>query len=1331
MARAERPLDDEDSPLGHFAADLRRLRVKAGSPPYREVSRRAHYSPAALSDAASGRGLPSVAVTLAYVAACGGDVVEWERRWHALAGELADAAPAGESAGGATEKAPYVGLAVFQPDDADRFFGREDLIADLTKRVSEQRFVVVIGPSGSGKSSVLRAGLVHRVRSEGFAGTARARVVTFSPGTHPLDECAAHVAALIGLPPGAVHAELRTDPRSLHLMALQAMVGQPPGTDLLLVVDQFEEVFTVCEDAEERAQFLRLLRTTADAPNSRTRIVVGVRADFYGHCAQYPELLAALRSAQVPVGPMSTGELRSAVTRPALTAGLRVENGLVAQVIADATGYPGVLPMVSHALLETWRRRRGTTLTLAGYTEVGGVTQAVARTAEQAYTALSQGQQRWARQLFIRLVALGDGTEDTKRRLSRGELELTDLDHTTVVEVLAKARLLVLDRDSVEIAHESLIRCWPRLREWLNTDRDGARVHRQLTDAANGWESLHRDPGALYRGSRLAQADQWMRSGGADALTSREREFLLASLAVRTAEQTMDRRRTRRLRQLLAVLAVLLVVAVGATGYASSAQHAAIDQRDQATARNALDQAVALNTTNSALALQLGLAAYRVAPLATTRGTLFGMLAAPFATPLTVPGRQIESTAFDPNGQVMATADLSSLPAKFDVRLWSAADASHVAELTSLTGLPGPTVQLAFSPDGHLLATGGVDSAGRSVVRLWDVTDPRHPSGIVSVTGPGGSMTSLAFSPDGRTLAIAQTVGAIDAGSAARPTFDNELALWDIADPRQPRELTTLPGSSGEPPVAAFGPVGHLLATSGIAGPGRQGAADGVRLWDVGDPRHPQLIAALAGATAAVYGLAFRPDGQVLAVSDLVSVSPVSTVVNRNEVRLWDVGDPRAPVAAAVLTGTATVAHQAAAFSSDDRTLATIAGDRSIRLWDIADPGSPGELATLGGSGQTLDSLAFSPNGHTLADNEMGSVRLADVGEYTIPFRTGSPASAVAIRPDGRVLAVGYDGTVDLWDSTDPYRRRLIASLSIADPQAYIGSVRFSPDGRVLAVGNAQAFGEMVTFWDVADPRDPRELTTSASAVITMRALDFSPGNDLLAVVSIGGPIQLWDLTNPGMPRQLASFAAPGAGNEALAFVANAHTVAVAGVDGAVQLWDVGDPRHPRALGSPVRSGSAVSVLARSLDGRMMAVGGADGTVTSWDVSDPRHPRRLATVTGSAGAVSSLAFRPDGQVVAAGGTDGTVTLWDVSDPPHPRQFASFAGFTGDFVNSLALSPGNDTLTVGGGDYPQLLETDVGQATSRICALATPTITVAEWNQYLPGIHYQPPCAGTP
>lgn len=562
MPRAERPLDDGDSPLLRFAADLRRLRNEAGSPAYRELSRRAHYSATALSDAAGGRRLPSLPVTLAYVAACGGNTTVWERRWRALAAELADPAPRVDAA-----DTPYVGLAMFQQEDAGRFFGRERLVVELAERVTAQRFVVVVGPSGSGKSSLLRAGLVHHATNNGRRGP----IVVMTPGPHPLEECAASLATLVAGTPTAVHRALRADPRGLHRIVLQAA---PAGGEVLVVVDQFEETFTLCRDQDERERFLTVLTTAAQAPNSRTRIVLGLRADFYAHCTHHPELVKALRDGQVLVGPMTTEELRAAITRPALHAGCRVENALVSRIVADATGRPGVLPLVSHALLETWRRRRGTTLTLAGYDAAGGITQSIARTAEAIHTAFTEAQQRWARQLFVRLVTLGEGTEDTRRRLDRSEVDLAEPFHAMVVERLADARLITLDHDSIEITHEALIRSWPRLHTWLTDDRDGLRVHRRLTEAANTWEALGRDPSALYRGTSLAQADQWA-AGGVGILSTREKDFLLASRAAQDHDNAVTRRGTRRVRQLLVLLTVLivlltvlLVLLTVATGYA-------------------------------------------------------------------------------------------------------------------------------------------------------------------------------------------------------------------------------------------------------------------------------------------------------------------------------------------------------------------------------------------------------------------------------------------------------------------------------------------------------------------------------------------------------------------------------------------------------------------------------------------------------------------------------------------------------------------------------------------------------------------------------------------
>ncbi|NUW33063.1 helix-turn-helix domain-containing protein [Nonomuraea sp. SMC257] len=422
MPRPERPLDAGDSPLLRFAADLRALRRKAGDPTYRRLARLAHYSAATLSEAAAGRRLPTLAVTLAYVRACGGDEAEWEERWRRISEE-----PAGPAPGGDDGASPYVGLASFQAEDAARFFGRERVTGELLRRVAEQRIVMVFGASGAGKSSLLRAGLLAALRqpgrpsdatsahaasavrepgrpsgatsgdaTSGDATSARAgdrlwRALLFTPGAHPLEECAIHLARLSGGTPGPLRDELAAEPRALHRLARQLLGDEPPGPELVVIVDQFEEVFTLCHDEAERARFVDLLLTAARAGGSRCRLVLGVRADFYAHCTSHPALLEALREAHLPLGPMTADELRQAVVQPAARAGHIVEGALASRIVADAAGQPGALPLVSHALLETWHRRRGTTLTLAGYEAAGGLSQAVARTAEDAYTALDPG----------------------------------------------------------------------------------------------------------------------------------------------------------------------------------------------------------------------------------------------------------------------------------------------------------------------------------------------------------------------------------------------------------------------------------------------------------------------------------------------------------------------------------------------------------------------------------------------------------------------------------------------------------------------------------------------------------------------------------------------------------------------------------------------------------------------------------------------------------------------------------------------------------------------------------------------------------------------------
>ncbi|MPZ83743.1 MAG: hypothetical protein GEV28_26460 [Actinophytocola sp.] len=940
MPRGERPLGPGDDALVRFAGDLRRVRDRAGSPTYRELAARAHYSAAALSEAAGGRKLPSLAVTVAYVAACGGDAAEWEARWREAAAELADE-PAEEDSG----ESPYVGLAAFQPADADRFFGRGRLVDELVSRVRESRFLGVFGPSGYGKSSVIRAGLVARLGS--------APVVVLTPGAHPLEECAVRIGALIGESAATLRAEFAADPANLHLRVSQAMVDRD---DLVLVIDQFEEVFTLCRDEDERAWLIRALVTAASADHSRTRVVLGVRADFYGHCARHPELVAALRDNQVLVGPMDEAELRDVVVKPAERVGLRVETALVTRIIANTASQPGALPLLSHVLLETWRRRRGTTLTLAGYEAAGGLQHALAHTAEDTVAALEPRQQTVAKQVFLRLCALGDGTEDAKRRVRREEL--ADLPGAAdVLDRLARARLVTLDRDNVELAHEALIRHWPRLREWLAEDREGLRTHRQLTEAAQAWESLLRDPGALYRGARLARAQDWS-AGGGFSLSPLEREFLYASRSAQEAEHAAERLRTRRYRRLVALLMVLLVIATATTVYAVQAQHAAGEQRNASIAQSVITQATVLSRTDPALAAQLALSAYRLAPTPDNGDNLMRIVAA-------TTERQAAFVGFEPDGRLwglrigdtaLTIKDITEEESELDGPAPPAGQ--PLAAVATTTG--SDTVQrasvdaMAFSADARTVAV----VTDLRHIQAWDVDALPSTVPLASFVAPPGacapSCPGLAVHPGGRIIAASST---------------RQVTLWQLGTSDGATQLGKIDKTGGGFRAVEFSPDGTLLATA---------QNDGyIVLWDVRVPRAPVRLGAVATgkATYSVYGswVAFSPDSRLIV-----------TPGRENRTTVFDISDPHRPQALVTLGG-----HDrpvsAVALSPDGELLATASADHTTGLWDLTNPRAPRRIGTLRADLGIPHRVWFGPDGHTVATGGGGELLLweTDIARLT------------------------------------------------------------------------------------------------------------------------------------------------------------------------------------------------------------------------------------------------------------------------------------------------------------------------------------------------------------
>jgi hypothetical protein len=798
MPRTERPLASEDTELGGFAADLRKLRDKAGKPSYRALASRAHYSAATLSDAAGGKKLPSLAVTLAYVKACDGDEQEWEQRWRAIA---APPDPTGE--------APYVGLKAFQKEDADRFFGREKLTAKLVQLTERRPFVGVFGASGSGKSSLLRAGLLPRL----------GRALIFTPGVQPLDECAVRISQATGDSAVAIRSEL-TDPAALGLLARQH--------DLVLVIDQFEEVFTLC-GPEQRDWFVQAL---VSAPH----VVIGVRADFYGHIGRHPELVEALEGAQLLVGPMTTDELRRAITEPAQHVGATVETALVTRLVADVTGQAAALPLVQHALVETWHRRRGMTLSLVGYEEAGGVEHAIARTAETVYSQLTEDQQQTARGIFLRLIALGEGAEDTKRRVAQDDLDAEVLDH------LANTRLVTLTERHAELTHEALIRSWPRLRDWIAEDREALRVHHQLTEAAAEWDG---DRDLLYKGARLAQAGEL----DPDSLTEPERAFLKASRAD-------GRSRTRLVRVVVSVLSVLVLVLAGTVVFAVGKAREVSRQRDVAVAEGvaATVRSQARLPSDSEEVIRLALAVYRVSPTDANRDLLLSTDAVIRRKQLTEKhpdGRYFKingSRFFARNGGATLTTQLWDLQAStsepympvpsqpvvisddgrfamfarkeaFDLE-----DISDHVQLRRVADIP-VNKDTAIAASGPVVTVAGLVRAGRGdwvVPKIW-IHD--GSSGVREIVVPGDRpATGVSLSQDGRTLAV------------VRGEPDSSLEIWRIegGELRRASE-TVLPAYPASP---GFSQDGRLLALSDATGAK-------VEVWDVSNPTKPARWAEL------------------------------------------------------------------------------------------------------------------------------------------------------------------------------------------------------------------------------------------------------------------------------------------------------------------------------------------------------------------------------------------------------------------------------------------------------------------------------------------------------
>jgi formylglycine-generating enzyme required for sulfatase activity len=473
-------------------------------------------------------------------------------------------------------ESPYMGLQYFDTSDANLFYGREALTDELLRRVQKESFLAIVGASGSGKSSVARAGLIPAWKA---ATMGTVHVIT--PTARPLESLAASLTrdSESVTATSTLIDDLMKDTRSLRLYA-RKLLSSTGESNLLLVVDQFEEAFTLCKDPAERKAFIENLLSLADEEvdgnQAAARVVITLRADFYHHCFEYGGLRLTLEKHQANIGVMTQNEMRAAITAPAEKNGWNFQPGLVDQILQDVGAEPGALPLLSHALLETWKRRQGRTLTLQGYHEAGGVKKAVTQTAESVYDRLSPPEQKIARTIFLRLTELGEGMQDTRRRVKMDELAQAKEKQEMVAGVLktlTDARLVTAEQDSAAVSHEALIREWGTLRKWLDENRESLRLHRHLTESAAEWQRREREASELYRGTRLKQIQEWMKENS-DGLSPLESEFVKASLKVKSQE------RMRWVGAGVTGVSLLVVIILGITGKLNRFIYHPVDMQD-------------------------------------------------------------------------------------------------------------------------------------------------------------------------------------------------------------------------------------------------------------------------------------------------------------------------------------------------------------------------------------------------------------------------------------------------------------------------------------------------------------------------------------------------------------------------------------------------------------------------------------------------------------------------------------------------------------------------------------------------------------------------------
>ncbi|MGJ3238934.1 MAG: protein kinase domain-containing protein [Anaerolineae bacterium] len=1224
---------------------------------------------------------------------------------------------------------PYKGLRAFQESDSDDFYGRSELTDKLLERLQEdrpdKRFLAVIGPSGSGKSSVVKAGVIPAIRRGALPSSEKYYVAEMVPGADALEELESILLSIAVSPPDNLREILQSSETGLFNLLEQILPDD--GSELFLLIDQFEEVFTQTEDNRVRTHFMNSLQYAITHPDSRLRSVITIRADFYDKPLLYPQFGELVRERSEIVLPLSRQELEAAIVQPAKSMGIQMEQELVEQIITDVQEEPGALPLLQYALTELFDRRSGLLMTLETYKESGGVLGSLARRAEELYLELDESRQEAVRQMFLRLVTLGEGTEDTRRRVRWSELAFHEGDDDPMADVrdlFTKYRLLTGDNDpqtrepTIEVAHEALIRQWQRLRNWLADNRENIRTQRQVVAAVSEWQQNERDSSFLASGMRLNQFELLLNNNDI-ALTIEEKAYIQASIDRREAirreeeerqarERALEERARRNLRYLVGAMAIGLVVVGVLAFFALQAEARAVVARDIAEREALENNSISLSNLarfwgrageEPLLGLGYAIEANNIPnPPVEVQQTLAEIAWQPGAL------RQFEEhenalwgVAYSADGETIFSVDGSLTTADGNLFQWSADTGEMLRRFEN--GHADRIYSVAASADGRYVATGSQDTD----VIIWDVesgavlhTLEAHSTVIFNVMfthdstrliSGGGDAVIVWDVESGEMLnrfddlhgdIILDMDITADDQLVFSGSFDGSVRLWRLDDGSVLQEM-----NAGQVTGARFFPGEIRAVTTDQSGE--------LIIWDLETGERLQTIrhdeAPLRG------GVVVTSDGEwVMAGDDVGNVLVWDlTKANTQPIHTFRGHNSRVP---------------SLDIHPDGTTFVTVSFDRTSIVWDLY--GRHAEIRRFEEHDTAVYSAITSADGRLIASGSVdGQIIIRDMQADTVLHdlsATDGTVYALAFNVDASVLASAHeDGTVTLWDTATGEILNTLDEL-----QAPVRTLAFSPDDRLLAFGGGNVLvstthplDNRVMVWD----RENDSYQTLDAHRASVRSLAFTADSQRLLSASDDRTIMLWSLETGDVIR---TYEGHQDAVWSVAFNVDSSEFLSGSRDTTIIRWNTESGEILERLDDHQ---TGVRAVAFHPDGVHAVSGGGtpdqpDYVMLYWDVIEGEVLREMP---GHSLTIRSLTFNADGSAILSASDDARTIMWhaDTLDSLITRigdtyQVACVPEATNDVCETIEVETDQErSLTVG---FPLLEEPPVSYAEGSLCLL---------------------------